>query len=446
MDFRQDGRSFRTAGFWFLAMAAVAMTAASAGHAQEMRSSDRMRGKVMLKTIKKELEKNYYDPTFHGLDLEARFLKADQAIDQATSLSHMLGIIAQAVVDLNDSHTRFIPPSRVGKIEYGWRMRVVGETPYIIAVRPGSDAEGKGLKTGDKVLSIDGFSPNRRNNPIFKYRYYLVRPVPGMSLVVQSPGGSQSRLDIETRIETGKRVVDLTQGEDIWDILRQAENSSDVYRLAESEDKSVLIWNIPSFTGDEEQLKDVAGRLSKYKSVILDLRGNSGGYVKRLSLLLGYFFDHDVTVGQPKGRDKGLKPIIAKTQGPKAFNGQLAVLVDSDSGSAAELFARVIQIEKRGTVFGDRTAGAVMQARNFSKEMGGETLVLYGISITISEIIMKDGGSLEGVGVVPDILALPTGEDLAAGRDPVLCRAAAAFGAPMSPEAAGKLFPYRWAD
>jgi len=437
---------FRVRRFWMLATAAILVIAALPGDAQDLRSTDRMRGKTMLKVIKKELQNRYYDPTFHGLDLESRFLKAQQDVDQATSVGQVFGIIAQAVLDLNDSHTRFVPPGRAAKFEYGWRMRLIGETPYILAVKPGSDAAAKGLKAGDMVRSIDGFSPNRKNTQIFRYRYYLVRPVPAMSLVVQSPGGPPRQLDVATKIDMGKRVLDITTGEDIWDILRRAENSSDEHRFAISPDKTVFIWNVPSFMGTEADFKRMAGQLPKYKSVVLDLRGNPGGRVDRLSLLLGYFFDHDVTVGRPMGREKGLKPILAKTQGSKAFTGKLVVIVDSETASAAELFARVIQLEKRGTVIGDRTPGAVMQARSFSKEMGGDTIILYGISIAISEVIMADGGNLENVGVAPDVMASPTGADLAAGRDPVLARAVELAGGFLPPLEAGKLFPYMWLD
>jgi C-terminal processing protease CtpA/Prc len=325
-------------------------------------------------------------------------------------------------------------------------MRVIGETPYIFAVKPGSDAAAKGLQAGDAVLSVDGNAPNRRNTQVFRYRYYLVRPTPAMRMVVQSPGGQPRQLDVATRIDQGKRVIDLTQGEDIWEILRRLENSSDEQRFADSSDKSILIWNIPSFLVDEGEFKRIAGRLDKYKSVVLDLRGNSGGYVKSLTCLLGCFFDHDVTIAQPRGREKNMKPIIAKTQGQKAFTGKLVVIVDSDTGSGAELFARVIQLEKRGIVVGDRTAGAVMQSRSYSKEMGGDNIVIYGISIAESELIMTDGESLEKVGVAPDVIALPTGADLAAGRDPVLTRAVALVGALIPPAEAGKLFPYKWLD
>ena len=442
-----DRRSFlRVRGFLLLAAVAIPLIAAMLAFAQDMRDTDRTRGKTMLRVIKKELLNRYYEPTFHGVDLEARFLKAEQDVAQATSVGHMFGIIAQAVIDLGDSHTRFVPPSRTAKFEYGWRHRAVGEIPYIIAVKPGSDAEAKGLKAGDTVLSIDGNALTRQNTDMFRYRYFLVRPATQMRLVVQSPGGPPRQLDIATKVEMGKRFVDLTQGEDIWDILRQAENSSDEHRFAESPDKAVFIWNMPSFLTPESELKRYAGRLSKYKSAVIDLRGNGGGYVSSLTCLLGYFFDHDVTVAQPRGRKAGLKPMVAKSQGPNAFTGKVVVIVDRDSGSAAELFARVIQLEKRGVVIGDRTAGAVMQSRFYTRQTAGEYAVLYGISITETELIMTDGGNLENEGVAPDVTALTTGADLAAGRDPVLSRAVLLAGGLITPEDAGKLFPYKWVD
>lgn len=120
------------------------------------------------------------------------------------------------------------------------------------------------------------------------------------------------------------------------------------------------------------------------------------------------------------------------------------VLVDSKSGSAAEIFARVVQIEKRGVVIGDRTAGAVMQSRTFGRQMGLDTVIFYGVSVTNADVIMADGKSLEGVGVTPDELLLPTAADLAAKRDPVLTRAAAMAGFELPPDKAGAMFPVEW--
>ena len=86
-----------------------------------------------------------------------------------------------------------------------------------------------------------------------------------------------------------------------------------------------------------------------------------------------------------------------------------------------------------------------MQAEGFQETLEGlEGVILYGASITNADVIMKDGKSLEGNGVVPDEKALITGEDLAAGRDPVLAKAIALAGGTIDPTAAGKMFPVRW--
>src|SRR5215510_6507122 len=104
---------------------------------------------------------NYYDLNYHGIDLEARFKAADEKMQQAQSVGQVFGIIAQALLDFDDSHTFFLPPGRSNSLEYGWQMQAIGDRCYVVAVKPGSDAEAKGLKPGDEVLSIGGFKPTR---------------------------------------------------------------------------------------------------------------------------------------------------------------------------------------------------------------------------------------------------------------------------------------------
>src|SRR5262249_12286486 len=118
--------------------------------------------------------------------------------------------------------------------------------------------------------------------------------------------------------------------------------------------------------------------------------------------------------------------------------------VDSERASAAEILARVVQIEKRGTVVGDRTAGAVMQSESYEHQLGADTVVFYAASITDADVVMSDGKSLENAGVIPDQVLIPTPADLSAGRDPVLARAAARAGVSLDPAKAGGLFPIEW--
>jgi carboxyl-terminal processing protease len=178
---------------------------------------------------------------------------------------------------------------------------------------------------------------------------------------------------------------------------------------------------------------------------VIDLRGNPGGLEDNLSRLLGGFFDHEIVVGDRIQR-KETKSFKVKSRGSHAFSGKLIVLVDSGSASSAEIFARVVQLEKRGTVVGDKSAGAVMEARVFSFDQGAMlgTELPYAVEVTIADLKMTDGKSLEHNGVTPDEILLPSPEELAAGADPQLARALQLAGLPMSSAAAGQLFPVRW--
>ena len=409
---------------------------------QSLDSIERQRSMSMLKMVKDDIKKNYYDPSFHGMDVDVRFKAAEEKLKQANSLGQAFGIIAQALLDLNDSHTFFLPPQRPERIEYGWNMQMIGDKCYVVAVKPGSDAEAKGLKVGDEIHSVEGFMPTRKDMWKMDYYYRALSPRRGLRVAVQSPSGEPRQLDIASKVQQGKVVIDVLQ--DFNDLIREAENEDRLNRHRFYETGNVIIWKMPNFAYEPEQADSIMSDKAKGRAVlILDLRGNPGGYVKTLERFVGNFFDHDLKIADRKGR-KELKPQLAKTRGKAIFDGKLIVLVDSKSASAAEIFARLVQLEKRGIVLGDRTAGAVMESKGYSHDVGTDTLVLYGASVTDADVIMSDGNSIEHVGVIPDELMLATAEDIAAGRDPVLARAVELAGAKMDPSKAGKLFPVEW--
>jgi C-terminal processing protease CtpA/Prc len=279
-----------------------------------------------------------------------------------------------------------------------------------------------------------------------KYLYYTLRPKPGMRIIVQGPDGADRQVDVMAKINHGKRRVDLTGsdgGSDLWDLVREGESEDRLRRHRYYEAGSdLLIWKMPQFDMDSQGLNDMMGKARKHKALILDVRGNPGGAEETLKNLLGYFVDHDVKIGDVRRR-KETKPLMVKARGD-GFKGRLVVLIDSESGSSAEIFARTIQLEKAGTVIGDRSAGAVMRAKGYNFQIGIDTVIFYGASITDADLIMSDGKSLERTGVTPDELLLPTAADLAAKRDSVLSRAAELAGVKLDPEKAGSIFPVEW--
>ena len=95
--------------------------------AQSLGKNDRDRAKQMLVALEEAIKKTYYDPAYHGLDLDAQFKRASDKVEQAQSLGQALGIIAQALIDFDDSHLFFIPPTHTTKVEYGWKMGMLGD-------------------------------------------------------------------------------------------------------------------------------------------------------------------------------------------------------------------------------------------------------------------------------------------------------------------------------
>ncbi|HMJ08774.1 MAG TPA: S41 family peptidase [Pyrinomonadaceae bacterium] len=429
----------------FLSIIIALTSLFTATFAQQLGRLEKEQGMQILSNIKSVVQKNYYDPSFHGVNIEERFKIAETKIKQASNQSAAFAAIAQALIDFNDSHTFFLPPSRAAKIEYGWQVGMVGDKAYVFAVKPKSDAEAKGLKVGDLVISINGFKPSRPEMWKVNYYYYQISPRSTMSLVVQSPDGEPRELEVVTKVIPLKRVMDLTDNMDLNELIRDSENESrrNVHRFKKV--GNVMIWQMPNFAFDPVYIDSIVkDKLNGNGGIVLDLRGNPGGAVKTLERLAGYFFEKEVKIADMKRRKE---TEVSKTipHGTNTYSGQIVVLVDSRSASASEILARLLQIEKRGYVIGDQSAGAVMQSRSFSLEIGTDRLIPYGVSVTDAEVIMTDGKSIEHVGVTPDELLIPTAADMSKSRDVALARAIEkAGGGKISPEDAGMFFPIEW--
>jgi C-terminal processing protease CtpA/Prc len=283
----------------------------------------------------------------------------------------------------------------------------------------------------------------------FGYRVY---PQSGFHLDVKPPEGDQKSLVVMAKVTPGQAVIthsDLLEWLSSRPTLGQ-DNKSQLYAV----EKKVLFWKMPTFNIDPQDVGGLARKARSFETVVLDLRGNGGGSEDVLLNLLGHFFDHDVRIGDLKER-KGSKPLVAKGHGDGAIGGKLIVLIDSNSASASEIFSRTIQLEKRGIVLGDRSEGAVMRAEFFlhavqlnqkyvTQYRNQNFVTQYRSMVTAADLVLANGERLEGLGVKPDEPLIPTPADMAAGRDPVLSRAASLAGIEMTPAKAGEIFPFKW--
>jgi len=431
---------FSFVGLFLFSTAIVILSAQSLS---KIRRVDIQAGHQMIGILREELPKNFVDPGFFGLDIPGSFTSAEGKLDNAQSLAQVYAIVAQPLFALNDQHTFFIPPKRTARVDYGFQIRVIGDKPFITAVHPASDAAKKNLKVGDEVISANGFTLTRGN--LWKYVYvnYIVRPGTTPVLVVRGPDGKLKKLSPNSKVTQNQAVLQFDSTSDgkldpknminwVIDEVRLRKN-----RLKEVGD--VVIWQAPHLDMDETTLDGMMASVRNKPALILDLRENVGGHEGNLERLAGFFVEKDTKIADFQGR-RSIEPLIARGRAD-FYKGKLVVLTDSATSGAAELLARFIQLEKRGTVIGDVSAGSVLRARLHTFALGENT---FSASISEAAPLMSDGVCIERLGVTPDELVLPTAQDLAESKDPVLSRAAQILEVQLDPVKAGALCPIEW--
>jgi len=231
----------------------------------------------MVSQIKNDIKAYYYDPNFRGVDLETHFKDTEAQIGGAVTGDQIYGIIAHSLLAFGDSHTYFIPPVWSLKVEYGWEMKMVGDNCLVTSVASGSDAHAKGLKPGDQVLAIFDISATRKNLWQIKYLFYRLRPLKGMQVLIRDSSGKTRQLEVLTKVEKAT-----------WSTIGQMEEGQKYSPQGFREvNKDLFIWKMPAFDLSDKGVDEMMKKIGKHKTLILDLRGNSGGYEVVLQRLLG---------------------------------------------------------------------------------------------------------------------------------------------------------------
>ncbi len=426
----------RVAAAALLGCALIEVGTGAAQQLQTLNKDQREQISGILKTAYSEVKKNYYDPKFQGLDWDARYREYSERIGTAHTMNEGFQVIAAFLGGLKDSHTYFVPPLRMTHFDTGFRLTILGDDCFITRIRPKSDAESK-VHAGDQVVLMNGFKVNRQDFKAMMYYFGVIAPQKSTELLLRSPTGEQRKVSVNTEVKVSPMY--LSAGVDFTNFWRMSGDQYESERARISEVGDVMIWKVPQFNLGMQEVENAIGKARTHAALILDLRGDPGGAADSLKMMVGSLFDRDIKIADRVGRGAP-KPLVAK-HAAHPFEGKLIVLVDENSASAAELLARVVQLEHRGTVIGDETSGAVMEAIFHPELMGTYP---YAVAVTDANLLMGDGKSLEKTGVVPDEVLIPTAADLAAGRDPVLARAAESAGAKLDSTEAGKLFPFEW--
>jgi carboxyl-terminal processing protease len=427
--------------FLLLALLVILFGLSTALRSQTFTKSDHELAESMLRDADADVRKHYYDPTLHGVDWPARAQEAKKNIATAQSVSAAVSEVAALLDTLHDSHTFLVLPPRTHIHDYGFQMEMFGDRCFVVRVRSGSDAERKGLKLGNEILAVNEYKVSRKNFLRIVYILNVLQPQTGLRLTVSDVSAHLQQLDVVAKVQPANvNRYFLHQGINVR--ARDAEVERLLLRARYFEKGDLLVVKIPEFEFSAAEVDAIISKMKAHKGVVLDLRGNPGGYADTLERLLGGLFQYDLKIYDRVGRNS-TKAVSVSGRHHDAFTGRFAVLIDSESASPSELLARVVQLEKRGFIVGDRSSGRVMEAGRYPHEVSMDSSAYYAVAVTEADLVMTDGKSLEHVGVEPDILVLPTAQDLADKRDPALAKAVGLWGCNFPRKRPARSFPMK---
>ena len=379
-----------------------------------------------LSEVWQEVDENFFDPKFNGVNWKAKREEYEERIKPAQSIEEASVVINQMLGELNTSHTRFysrLEPAYYqllgvfdrgdfaqeiaklfpdGKLEYtdiGIFTKDINGKTFITAILDGSPAAKAGLKVGDAVLMVDG-------KPYQPIQSFVDKADREVKISIQRTPDAKSIEDITV---IPKKLYPNTL---FLEAMRESIKIIERDRAlpgAKSDRQKIGYVHIWSYAGDQYQQllgDEIAyGKLKDADSLILDLRDGWGGANPNYLAI----FAEKVPVLTRIPRD-GIKRNL-----DYQWRKPVAMLVNNGSRSGKEILAYGFKKYGLGKVLGTKTAGAVVGGSPFLLNDGN---LLY---LAVVDVLV-DGERLEGKGVIPDI-EVPFPLEYAQGKDPQLERA-----------------------
>ena len=254
----------------------------------------------------------------------------------------------QQVLDQLDPHSIYISPEEAQSVEddmngsfegVGIEFIMLDDTIQVITPMSGGPSETAGILAGDKLVTInDTIIAGKKvdNGTIYKK--------------LRGPKGSPVRLGILRGKETALRQITVIRD-------KIAIQSIETAYMIDEKTGYVKVNQFTSKTYTEfmEAIRPMAEEKGM-TNLLLDLRGNPGGYLEEATQMLSQFFPEHKLLVYTEGRTDSRQEY--KSSGRARFNIQnVAVLIDEGSASASEIVAGAIQDHDRGWIIGRRSFG-----------------------------------------------------------------------------------------
>lgn len=335
--------------------------------------------------------------------LDDRFVASSASSTKPTAEEKMWGAIQGLAASYGDPYTVYMPPEEAkvfqddisGNFEGVGMELGVGKNGILTVIAPlkGTPAERAGMRSGDEIYAIDD------------------KPTDGMTT------------DEAVKLIRGPKGTPV-----VFRVLRDGESKEirvvrdviDVPTIETRAEDGIFTISFYSFTGNSAQkfaeaLETFRG--TGYTKLIIDLRGNPGGYLDAaVSIASRWLPKGTVIVTEDyKGNRENVVHRSLGTGGVPPGT-KTVILIDAGSASASEILAGALQDEGAATLVGTHSFGKGSVQELIDLGEGS-------LKVTVARWLTPSGRSISDGGLAPDVEVERTREDAEAGRDPQMDRA-----------------------
>ncbi len=339
---------------------------------------------------------------WHVWDLmDEKFVSASST--PLTDEEKIRGAIAGLVKSYDDPYTIYMPPTEAEQfgeeisgnfsgvgMEVGLRDGII----TVIAPLPETPAFKAGILSGDKITKIGDVSTEDMG---VDEAVKLIRGEKGteVALTIYREGASEL---LEMKIMRDTITVPTTK----------TEKRGDVFII------SLYSFNALSEMKMQEALREYVE--SGASKLVIDLRGNPGGYLQSAVTIASYFLPAgEVVVREQFGNGEGEQLYRSQGRTLKQYAPkEMVVLVDGGSASASEILAGALKEHGAATVIGQTTFGKGSVQELVDLPNGSS------LKVTIARWLTPNGHSISENGLEPNIVIERTADDVVAGVDPQL--------------------------
>ncbi len=337
--------------------------------------------------------------------LDQKFPDADKTSDQ----ERMYGAIKGMLAAFGDPYTTFFPPSENSAFEteisgtFSGIGAEIGQKDgmlTIIAPLKDTPAERAGLKSGDKVVAIDDTTT-------------VDMDVDKAVSLIRGEVGTVVRMSVVREGMASPKVISITRAQiDLPTIQTETRPNDRVFII------HLYNFSAKSASAFYGALQEYLA--SGYPNLVVDLRGNPGGYLDAAVQIAGWFIPEGKTIVKEIGKTED-DVVVHTSSGPVLFpkNARLIVLVDKGSASASEILAGALADQHIGIVVGEQTfgKGSVQELVKLTQDTS--------LKVTVAKWYTPNGVSISHNGLTPSV-KIPRVESKDA-TDPQLESAVALF-------------------